>query len=93
VNLALANELDDEVLCALGAAERDVRLTGGALRVALPPDARVRCSRRQIRAFFDCFDCVEDALADVRASMGRPLHRRALDWVRGLCDAWRRRPW
>jgi hypothetical protein len=93
VNLALATELDDGVLCALGAAERAVRRAGGAFRVALPPDARGRCSIRPIWALFDCFDCVEDALADVRASMGRPLHRRALDRVTGLCDAWRRRFW
>lgn len=90
VNLALATELDDGVLCALGATERDVCRAGGAFRVALPRDGRLRDSAQQIRACFDCFDGVEDALADVRAAMRRPLHRRALDRL-GLCDAWPRR--
>lgn len=88
LNLTPVTELDDEVLCVLGAAARDVRQRGGALRVAMSTGVMHGRLSRQIRAFFDCFDSVEDALADLRASMGGPPPRRALLRARAACHRW-----
>jgi hypothetical protein len=93
VNLALATELDEAVVRARAAGERDVRRAGGVFRVAVPPDAPVHGSIRRSPGSFNCFDSVEDALADVRASLGRPLYRRASARVAALCATWRRRFW
>jgi hypothetical protein len=51
-----------------------IRKAGGALRVALPDDGMRPLMTRRVRAFFDAFDSVEDALADLRDSM---VSRRA----------------
>lgn len=91
LNLTPVTEFDDEVLCVLGAAARDVRHRGGALRVAVSTGATGGRLSRQVRAFFDCFDSVEDAVADLRASMGGPPQRRALLRARTACHRWWRR--
>ena len=91
VNVAQVTELDDEVLCVLGAAARDFRRNGGALRVAVSGGAPQGLVPRRLRVFFDCFDSVEDALADLRASMSGPVHRRALSRARAACHSWWRR--
>lgn len=73
VNLARVAQLDCDGLCALGRAERAVRRAGGTLRVALPADRGMHPhAHERLRALFDAFDSVEDALADLRASMAAP---------------------
>ena len=71
VNLARVADVDCDGMSVLGRTERVLRRKGGALRVALPADGRRPLMTRRIRTFFDSFDSVEDALADLRASMAR----------------------
>lgn len=86
VSLARVPELDCDGLCALGRAERAVRKAGGTLRVALPANGgRHPAALEHVRALFDAFDSVEDALADLRASMSAPRVRLAEQ----LRRAWR----
>lgn len=91
VNLSQVIELDDEILCVLGTAQRVVREHGGEFRVALPGVAGQRHTVRRLQSFFECYNSVEDALADVRSSMGRPILRRAMARVRARSERWWRR--
>jgi len=86
INLAKVPDADGDGLCALAKADRALRRSRGALRVALPESGPRSLTLRRAPALFDCFDSVEDALADIRASMGRGEGSRflALRW-----RAWR----
>lgn len=84
VNLTRVDEVDCDGLFALAEADRAIRRAGGALRVAMPADRRHKPQlSERIHAAFDAFDSVEDALADLRASMARrPLARLRSWWLR-----------
>lgn len=88
VNLARVADLDCDGMSALGLAERALRRKGGALRVALPDDGKRPLMNRRVRTFFDSFDSVEDALADLRAAMAAGASRRTTWWRRVSPRAW-----
>jgi hypothetical protein len=71
VNLGRVLEIDLVGICALVLAERAVQRVGARLRVALAADRRSRHQQQlaRLRALFDTFESVEDALSDVRRSM------------------------
>lgn len=71
VNLAQVADVDCDGMLALGQAERAIRRAGGAMRVAIPEEGRRLLVAERIRTLFDAFESVEDALADLRASMAR----------------------
>jgi hypothetical protein len=83
VNLAKVADLDCDGVFALGLADRTIRRAGGALRLAMPEDGHGPRMLRRAGPLFDCFESVEDALADVRAAMGR---RR---YLQPVARAWR----
>jgi len=94
VNLARVADVDCEALLVLGCAERAFRRAGGALRVALPDDGRRPLMSRRVRALFDPFDSVEDALTDLRDSMTTHRTRQALRrWLARLAGGIRRSRW
>lgn len=80
VNLTRVADVDYEGMFALAQADRAIRRAGGALRVAMPADRRGSQVSERIHAVFDAFDSVEDALADVRASMARRRTTRLGEW-------------
>jgi STAS domain len=82
INLTKVPDADGDAFYALAKADRALRRSRGALRVALPETGPRSLMLRRVPALFDCFDSVEDALADIRASMGRGEGSRffALRW-------------
>ncbi|MGE3509674.1 MAG: hypothetical protein AB7N65_12415 [Vicinamibacterales bacterium] len=91
VNLARVADVDCEALLVLGCAERAFRRAGGALRIAWPDDGRRPLMSRRVRALFDPFDSVEDALTDLRVSMTTHRTRQAVRrWLARLAGGMRR---
>ena len=82
INLTKVPDADADGLHVLVKADMELRRAGGALRVTLPETGPRSLVFRRAPALFDCFDSVEDALADIRASMGRSQGSRflALRW-------------
>src|SRR5262245_61032435 len=82
VNLTKVADADGDGLYALVRADQALRRRRRSLRVALPETGPRSLMLRRAPTLFDCFDSVEDALADVRASMGRGGGSRflALRW-------------
>lgn len=80
VNLARVAEVDYDGMFALAQADRAIRRAGGALRVALPVNRRRPQVSERIQTLFDAFDSVEEALADLRASMARRRAARLWEW-------------
>lgn len=97
INLAAVANLDCDGLYTLGKADRTLRRAGGSLRVALPEQGQGSLMFCKAQALFDCFDSVEEALDDVRASMGRGATYRLVAlwwqvWADRLGQFLRRRP-
>jgi hypothetical protein len=78
VSLAAVPEMDWDGLYALSNAERSARREGASVRMAVPVEAHGSPMLSRARALLDCFESVEDALSDVRASMGRGRRYRYL---------------
>jgi ABC-type transporter Mla MlaB component len=88
VNLAAVPEIDWDGLYVLNKAERATRRGGASVRMTVPGNGHRSLMLGRARALLDCFESVEDALADVRASMGRG---RIYRYVTLCCGVWAER--
>jgi hypothetical protein len=88
VNLAAVNEIDWDGLYVLNKAERATRCGEVSVRMTVPGGGHRSLMLGRARALLDCFESVEDALADVRASMGRG---RIYRYVTLRCGVWAER--